>query len=104
VALVQEAGLFTSPIVRDEPNAIVDAPNTGLLSVLAAVVPVCPKRVKPHCETFLFTTKLQKCAVKSVGFRSVLSGRMNKLNSVASRIFLTLYNHLLCTSEDIFLF
>ena len=60
VALIQKAGLFTSPINPDEPNAIVNALNSGLLSALDAVAPLRPQRVKPHCDTFLLPKKLQK--------------------------------------------
>ncbi len=60
IAGIQEAGLFTHPINPNEPNAIVDALNSALLSALDAVAPLRPQRLRPHSDTFLFPKKLQK--------------------------------------------
>jgi len=71
VALIQKAGLFTSPINTDEPNAIVETLNSGLLSALDAVAPLRPQRVKPHSDTFLFPKNFRNCALRSISLRSV---------------------------------
>jgi len=88
----------------DEPNEIVDALNSGLLSALDAVAPLRAELVKkPHYDTFLFHKKLQKMHRKKRKLENRFK-RTHESTDLQSFKFSQALQSLTPKSEGIFLF